>query len=192
MSFKLTKSAGSGYEPVTPGYHDSVLCEIVDLGIQDTKYGPRHQAFLVFQVAELASEGERAGHRKEIRVYFSVTTGTESKPSKIRKMLQQWRGKAWSDAEIDEAGLDIDPFLSKPAMLFVVAKKKPNGEETSGVDAILPPRTQMEPLNYVTMKDREAKKMEFPPKDAAPPIPNASVDKVPLPPVSQAPPIAIP
>ena len=63
-------SDDSQFEPASIDVHDAVCCEFSDLGERQTPWGKQHQGILVFQVAEEVEEGDFAGNRKEVRLYF--------------------------------------------------------------------------------------------------------------------------
>jgi hypothetical protein len=152
MTSKISQNEGTLYEPASPDLHDAVCCEFKDLGVQDTPWGPKHQGMLVFQVAERNDEGSR----KEVRMYFTMTLGSDDYPSRIRKFVEKWRGKALSDEELDE--FDLELLVGKPCRLDTIVKESKKGRQYAAIESVLKASdVKLEPEDYVPVDDREEK-----------------------------------
>lgn len=174
----LTES--QGYELLTPGIHLAICAEAVDLGEQDSPWGRKHRGVLLFQVNEIGSDG----NPKEVRLYFSMTLGTASMPSKIRKVVRNW-GVA-TDSDI-AAGFSIDQLVGKQAKLIVTTGKNAKGQDVSQIDNVLPPDQgqNIQLRNYKPWAERQAQQQ--PPQP-----PQAGADAIRWPPGAQAAPPAGP
>jgi hypothetical protein len=145
------------YEPASVDIHDAVCCEFKDLGEKETPWGRQHQGVLVFQVAEEIEGGDYAGKRKEVRLYFNMKIGTETYPSKIRKIVEKWRGKPFQVEELAE-GFDMEVLVGQPCRLDVGQKTNKEGTRTyATVDGIQKAgRKKLKPKDYVPIDERES------------------------------------
>ena len=150
-------SDDSQYEPASIDVHDAVCCEFQDLGERETPWGKQHQGILVFQVAEEVEEGDFAGNRKEVRLYFNMKLGTQTYPSKIRKVIEKWRGKPFDDKELDE-GFDMEVLVNQPCRIDVNHKTNKEGTRTYAIpDGIMKAgRKKLKPKDYTPVDERES------------------------------------
>lgn len=132
MGSKIYGGSESNFEPASIDIHDAVCAEFVDQGEQDTPYGRKHKGYLVFQVDEEIEDGDYAGQRKEVRLYFTMTLGTSQYPSKIRGIIEKWRGKKITDKEVED-GFDLSVLEGKPCRLDVNHKVNKDGSRTYAV-----------------------------------------------------------
>jgi hypothetical protein len=151
MGSVITGSEDSQFEPASEDIHDAVLCEFKDLGVVDTPYGDKHQGLFVFQV----EEENDLENRKEVRFFFNMTLGTESYPSKIRKIIEKWRGKSITDDEHGE-GFDLESLVGKPCRLDVSHRESQKGRTYAQVDSIAKAgKNKIKPEEYVPLDERK-------------------------------------
>jgi hypothetical protein len=124
----------SQFEPASVDIHDAVCAEFVDLGMKANPFDGKelHQGQLVFQVAEEVEEGDFAGQRKEVRLFFNMKLGTPTYPSKIRKIIEKWRGKPLTDEEVAE-GFSLEALEGVPCRLDISHKTNKDGSRTYAV-----------------------------------------------------------
>src|SRR5690349_9346134 len=99
------KSGGEDFKRVPPGTHIALVRMIADLGMQ-TGRGiypqPKHELYIGFEIP-----GERVTYTKdgkEIEGPMSIGrtyTLSMSEKSNLRKDLQSWRGKSFTDDEAE-------------------------------------------------------------------------------------------
>jgi len=110
---------------VSEGTHIAICNMVADMGMQETKFGPKHQVYLRFEVpAERAEwtddEGKQhTGPRNIGKTYnFILTEG-----STLRAHMESWRGKTFADDELmDAAGTpiwDISKVVGKACQISV-------------------------------------------------------------------------
>lgn len=127
------------YEGVSEGAHIAVCQMIVDMGMQEGTYGLKPQVYIRFEVP-----GERVSYTNDQGVEsegprvigkgYGYTLGPKAT---LRKHLESWRGRAFTEAELmDSEGnpiWDITKLLGVPCQLSVV--KNENG--TSVISTIM-------------------------------------------------------
>jgi hypothetical protein len=119
------------FEPCPAGNHFAVCSRLIDLGTQETHFQgqPKRQRkiYVEFQIpTERTSEGDPV--TVGIRYTFS-----SSEKATLRKHLESWRGRKFTDDEI--AGFDLRAILSKPACLNVVHSER-SGNTYSDIASI--------------------------------------------------------
>lgn len=172
----IVASKGMTFTPCPAGSHVATCCDVVDLGIVKTKYKDKeksqHKVQLVWQIAELRDDGKPHLVRKR------YTLSLHEKAA-LRKDLESWRGRAFTDSELE--GFDLENLLSAPAMISVVHAAV-NGSVYANVAAIMKlpkgvPAVDLDP-SYVRMQDRPKEGAEQAPPDDSDWVP--SDDDVPF------------
>lgn len=150
----LGESAGSTFTPPSADVHDAVLCENVDIGMQKSPYTGKMQpkGILMFQVAETNDDGSR----KTVWAYYTRTLGSAEKPSNVRGWLKGWRGG--KEFMPEELPIDINKFIGKPCRLVLSHKTSAAGKVRAAIDSVLPAKVGMEPLDYTTYAEIQAKR----------------------------------
>lgn len=109
------------FENPEPGSYPATCYKIIDLGTQESEYQgktlKRRQVIIGWELAEKMSTGDPF-------VVSSFYTASLSEKSKLRPMLEGWRGAAFSPEELD--GFDLGKLLGKSCIvsLFLNDKKK--------------------------------------------------------------------
>lgn len=144
MSIIVTDTGGGDYEKASPGIKNAVCSNSYDLGVQDTKFGPKHQVVLLWELDELDSEGVRHW------VWKKYTASLNEKAS-LRKDIEGWAGKKLSEEQL--AGLDIEKFVGKRVTINVVHNTSKDGTKTyANVGAVMAAQgeNEMEPAMPIT------------------------------------------
>lgn len=130
------KDKGSGGEPCPAGNHIARCIQVIDLGTQVVPYqdGPKE----VYQVRitwELPKETKvfREENGPEPYVLSQKYTLSLHKKSNLRRDLESWRGRAFSEQEL--SGFDLRNILDKPCLLSVIHREK-NGNTYANIGAI--------------------------------------------------------
>lgn len=161
----VVASKGVSFTPCPAGSHVAVCCDVVDLGIVVSKYKDKekkqHKVTIVWQVAEDQDNGQPFTVRKRY-------TNSLHEKATMRKDLESWRGRAFTDSELE--GFDLDNLLSVPAMISVVHNAV-QGSVYANVAAIMKlpkgvPAITVSP-SYVRVQDRpkEGEPGGAPPED---------------------------
>lgn len=111
---------------VPAGSHIALCNMVVDLGMQPGNGiypEPKYQLFvrweLPFEIVEYEKDGKKL---KGPRVIGKTYTASMGKKANLRKDLEAWRGKAFTDGEASK--FDIGSILGKGCMINVVHKEK--------------------------------------------------------------------
>jgi hypothetical protein len=126
---------GKDFDPVPEGSHLAVCDMFVDLGMQDSHFGPKHQIYLRWQIPSLRITYEKDGENiDQPMAVGSFYTLSLSEKSNLRPILQSWRGKAFTPDELKK--FDVTTVLGKPCMVTVFHKPKAEGGVTAKVGAV--------------------------------------------------------
>lgn len=137
MAIKLKSSGGADFDPIPAGAHQAVCYGIVDIGTQksqDPQYKPARKLALLF---ELPHERGNFGEGKENLPRGAVSTYTQSLSEKaaLRRILESWRGRAFTEQELE--GFDPKVLVGVNCQLNIIHKKK--GDKTfANINNIMP------------------------------------------------------
>lgn len=150
-------SGGRGpFKPCPPGPQQAVCCDVVDLGIETssqfkTKSGDplrQHKVRLKWQSSHLMDDG------KPYIVGKKYTLSLDRRAT-LRKDLEAWRGKPFTDSEAEE--FDLERLLGVNAFIAVHHTAK-NGEVYADVVSLMACPSNLPKLtvrDYVRQVDRE-------------------------------------
>lgn len=134
----LTASAEKKREPIADGVYQGVTVGIIDLGTQFNEHFGKssHQVMIMWEIPELLIEFEKDGKQvKAPRVISKKYTLSLGEKANLRKDLQSWRGRAFTDEEL--GGFDLVNVLEKNCMLQILNTSK-DGKTYSNISAVLP------------------------------------------------------
>lgn len=159
-------SAGESrsFTPAPAGTHQAVCVDVIDKGMQDTKFGQKHKVDLAWQI------GERRDDGKPYLVFKRYTLSINEKAN-LRKDLESWRGKAFTRDE--EMQFDVESVLG--ANCLVNVQHNQNGDKTyANVVAVMALPKGMPKLmpdsDYVRVchrPDKDGHEAHVPPEQAA-------------------------
>ena len=118
---------------VTEGDHPAVCVDVVDQGLQETRYGPKHRVQFIFATDETLRGGEYDG---QPALMFATFTNTSSAQGALRPFVEAWSGEAMTDDEIEK--LERDDLIGQPATLTVKHGDDANGNTYANIDRIAP------------------------------------------------------
>lgn len=132
MSLYVSEGGSGDYKNVSTGTHPAVCSMLVDLGLQESMFNGnrkvKHKVWLQFQVP-----GERTDDDKPLSVGMTITASLHKKGN-LRGMLESWRGRAFTEAELQK--FDVSSVLGKPCMLNVLQEEK-GGKTYANIKAIM-------------------------------------------------------
>ena len=107
---------GGSFTPVPQGTHVAVCNMIVDLGMQETPFGNKHQLYVRW---ELPNERLEYGEEKKDgpMVVGKFYTASLNEKANLRHDLEAWRGRAFTGEELAE--FDVFTVLGIPCQLTV-------------------------------------------------------------------------
>lgn len=137
--------SGGGFEKCPPGNHLAICYEVLDLGTQETTYkGEMRKKHMIWVGWETPLELMDGGRPYVIGRRYTLSSNENSA---LRKDLERWRGKAFTDEEFGSQGtFTIESILGKGCFLNVVHTEK--GDRTyANVEAVaqMPKGTQTPP-----------------------------------------------
>lgn len=140
MSFFVTNNSKE-FVLVPPGSHLARCYRIVDLGSQKSEYQGRIKQLRKIMIGwEIHGEAEDGTplltEKGEPMAIFKNYTHSWGDNSNLRKDLQSWRGKPWTDAEAN--GFDIERLLGQWCMLNVIHRPGQNNKIYANVDSVTP------------------------------------------------------
>lgn len=127
---------GTKSEPVTAGAHHAICYGVVAIGTQPTvskEYAAKKKVTLLW---ELPNERADFGEKKDqVRVVSRSYTLSMNPKASLRKDLENWRGRPFTDEEAVK--FDISTLMGANCMLNVVHEER-GGSVYANVAAIMP------------------------------------------------------
>jgi hypothetical protein len=164
----IVKATGD-YENHPEGQFRAVCADVVDLGMVENRTSGKlqHKLALVFHTEEKMRDG------RPFEVWERFTASLDER-ARLRKFLQGWRGRAFSQEELD--GFDVEKLIGVPAYIQVLHVHK-NGKTYANVEtAMLPPKgtpkVEVTP-GYERRKDRQPTTTQAVPADSFETMPPA-------------------
>jgi hypothetical protein len=141
MGIYVSDTGGGGdFTPVPEGTHFAVCDMVVDLGKQRTTYMGdttiKHQVYIRWQIPAERTEwtdGDGVKHEGPMVIGKTYTASLNEKAN-LRKDLQAWRGKAFSEDELMK--FDIANLLGASATITVTHKPREGGGVYANVSSI--------------------------------------------------------
>lgn len=131
------RDEGQKYLPHPEGQFAAVCVDVVNLGERVEQYADKPKRLvpkvaLVFQTGEVNRD---TGDLHQVSVEFTVSMGEKAN---LRKFLEQWRGKKYSEAQAEE-GVPIHKLEGQPALITVEHKRaKSSGNTYATINGIVP------------------------------------------------------
>lgn len=128
MALTFKAKGGSGDFKTAPAGNHIAVCNLVaDLGIQPGSGlypDPKHQVILRFEFpAERVDYQDKDGKNKSgPQITYWTFTASMHEKANLRKQLEGWRGKKFSDDEAEV--FDVSKLLAKACLLNLVEKVK--------------------------------------------------------------------
>ena len=132
----LRDTESSSYSRLAPDTYPGICTGIIDLGMQYSKAFDKeqHQVMLCF---ELPTEQIEYNGKVENRHVYETYTFSFNEKSNLRKMLQSWRGKPFSEEELK--GFDLEKVLGLPCIITIIDSTSASGKTFSKVASIAKP-----------------------------------------------------
>jgi hypothetical protein len=125
----------SNFTPAPDGPQAAACYRVIDLGTQDGTYmGKPKRAHKVLITWELFCD-EKLEDGRPFSINKNYTWSMHEKAA-LRKDLEMWRGKAFTEGDFDEkSGFQIESIIHKPCLLTIVHEEK-NEKVYANVKAI--------------------------------------------------------
>lgn len=137
MALTVKESSGGGnYAPAPAGAHIARCYRIVDLGTQENTFKgevkKQHQIMISWELPnELMTDGEMAGKPFTISQRF---TASLSEKAKLRAVLESWRGRKFTPAELN--GFNLENIIGKPCMINIVHVER-DGKSYANIASVM-------------------------------------------------------
>jgi hypothetical protein len=145
----IAKDNRKDFTPAPEGLHQAVCVDVVDLGMQETQWGPKQKVRIVWQI-----ETENPETKKPFQVSQQYTLSLNEK-SNLRHHLEAWRGRKFTKDELE--GFDLEKLIEANAQVQVTHNIADNGAVWANVQAVVPlgkGMVKMRGKEYTRVKDR--------------------------------------
>lgn len=153
MSIVAKASMGSNIEKLENGVYTAISSMFIDLGMQvNEKFNKTQRKFmLVWDIIGEEIEINGKMFTRTISREYSYVLGDKSN---LKRDLQAWRGKPFTQEELD--GFDLTNIMNKPCQLQIIKEEK-NGNVYNNISSImsLAKGVTIEPLTDVKIFDIE-------------------------------------
>lgn len=134
----IAKDKGGNFDPCPAGNHIARCVGIIDLGTQSYEWQGKKTSKRKIRITwELPEEKKEFKPGEGEKPYLlSKEFGLSlSEKSDLRKSLQSWRGREFTQQELD--GFAVEKVLSAPCMVNVVHQEK-NGNRYANITSVTP------------------------------------------------------
>lgn len=149
----VAKASGGNFTPAPAGSWGAVCCDVVDLGIVESTFSGKtkkqHKIRVVWQIDENMENG------KPFLASQRYTLSLHDKAG-LRKDLESWRGRAFTDEELE--GFDVETVIGAPCLLSIVQAAS-GGNVYANVKGVMKLPRGMQAIrvrDYIRVVDRKA------------------------------------
>jgi len=123
MPLNVSDKGGGDFKQVPQGTHLAICNMVVDLGLQDSNYGVKHQLYIRWELPQERLEYEKDGVKHEGPMSIGCFyTASLSEKANLRRDLEGWRGRAFTPEELK--GFDVFNVLGVPCQVTVTHNDK--------------------------------------------------------------------
>lgn len=161
----LTVEDKGNFKSAPQGTHMGRCIKVIDLGTQESewpvgsgKIKQQKKLFISWELPnELIDEGDLKGQPYSVGSFYTASLGEKAN---LRRDLESWRGKAFSEQE--RQGFDITALLGKPCMVTVVHndKGKANVTAVTAVPKGMEVPNNINPLVFFDMSNWDSKRFD--------------------------------
>ncbi len=126
MGRTATSAGGGDFEQCPAGTHMARCVRLIDLGTQKNEWPPgsgkiklKSQIFIGFETPDEMLETDKG---MQPFVVGRFLTNSLAETSNMRPLLEGWRGRAFTDAELE--GFDLGVLLGLPCLITVIHDAK--------------------------------------------------------------------
>lgn len=123
MSLKVKNKKGPSLPPVDGGTYQAVCIGVVDLGEQRNEKFNKYEdkVLLIWELPSVTTEVDGEQKPRWLSKDFSATL---SEKSNLTKFLVPWRGKNFTDDELNGDGFNLKQMLGEGCLLQVIVEEK--------------------------------------------------------------------
>lgn len=123
MSLKVKNKKGPSLPPIDGGTYPAVCVCIVDLGEQRNEKFNKYEDKVLF-IWELPGVVIEVDGEKKPRWQSKDFSATLNEKSNLTKFLVSWRGKNFTDEELNGDGFDLKQMLGEGCLLQIIVEEK--------------------------------------------------------------------
>lgn len=150
MAIYVSDNGGGNFTPHPTGLFQMVCCDVIDLGVKDTQWGPKQKIAIRWQSEEVSDKG----HRLTIQQQY---TRSLNEKAKLRHDLESWRGRKFTPAELKK--FDVEVLVGVNAMVNVIHNDGTDGKTWANVASLAPLMKNLPKIevasDYVRQAERE-------------------------------------
>lgn len=138
MGLNVSDKGGKDFKPVPAGTHRAICTMLVDMGVQPSaRFAPKPKVYIRFEIPDERTEWtDKDGNKHEgPMVIGKQYTASLSEKANLRKDLEAWRGKFFTEAELK--GFELRNILGAPAMISVAHQKGSDGKTYANLASIM-------------------------------------------------------
>lgn len=132
MSLTTSAKSGSSFAPIEPGTYPAICYALIDCGMQYNETY-KNSSPKVIIMWEIPSETITINDVEVSRTLSKTYTSSLSERATLRQDLQTWRGRDFTEAELE--GFDLRKILGAPCLLNITRTER-NGKTYSNIGAI--------------------------------------------------------
>lgn len=105
------------YPPAPAGMQQGVCVDVIDMGLKPNQFKGgelQHKVRIVFQLGD--DEKRDDGKRHIVSRQFSLSLHEKAT---LRRMLESWRGRKFTDADMKGDGFDLETLIGANALLSI-------------------------------------------------------------------------
>lgn len=134
MSLTISeKKEGSSVPMLEPGTYPAVCSMLVDLGLQYNENW-KTSARKVAIGWEIIGETVMVGGEEQPRTFSKIYTASLNEKATLRRDLNAWRGRPFTDAEL--AAFDLKSIVGTPCLLTIIHNTGSNGNTYANLAGI--------------------------------------------------------
>lgn len=141
------------------GTYHAVCVDVQNLGLQPSAWGQKHKVRLVWQIATV---DETHNRRYELARLYTLSLHERAA---LRQDLERWRGRKFTDAELD-TGFDLERLIGVNCQILATHDLGDDGTTYANVSSVMPPPPgvpKLFPLDFTRLKDRHPRNSSAPP-----------------------------
>lgn len=124
-------------EPLAEGIYAAVCTQLIDTGLQYNEKFDKTQQKITFGW-EIIGESISVDGEVQPRIKYKEYTNSLHEKGTLRPMLQSWRGKAFTEEELER--FDLMKVLGKPCQLQIIHETRNNRVYTNIASIIAMPK----------------------------------------------------
>jgi hypothetical protein len=129
----IARKKQSNYKPAPEGLHQAVCCDVWEPWDAPNPFQEGEMQTKTAIVWQLDSVNPETGKPYEVMQQYTLTLHEKSN---LCKVLESWRGRAFTDAEKD--GFDIEALIGANCQIQIIHNIKDDGRVFANVQAVVP------------------------------------------------------